>query len=654
MNAYVFDNLVDLAGTLGATHDTATLLGRNTPGDGGGSPFFWDDSSTATGDGVMVVQVPGVAQGRWVRITENNTLNLCWFGAKADRPESAGTSTSNVQDNLPAMQAALDFVANHSKYRTIYVPSAPVGLSYFFSDTIHVYVNVQIEGEGNLFYDYPTAFSFLGTAGIHFHTAPTPTSHGDFVAALRRIHFGNIASSPYQADGQKHGVTADCRMIIEDVSVYNFQGCGFRLTGNVPASNSSLWEVHRCVARFNAEHGIHVSGSDCNVGNINSFDATSNKYWGILDESIYSCVWTNCHTNNNSVYGDSALTGSTCRVHTGNFVQKVDQGIQYYFACAESNTNQAPVPLQDTTYWTYLGKFDPSATNHQFDLLESQWNTTFDVWNATAAYEKVLYYVARVDNTGQMPEAGFISGKWTGFSNATWTSIGEVTTFASNLYYRWNSTRTFRSGGAIATVPVANNSVFVGPYIEGNQGHVLLRGGSILFGGETATPVLEGTFLKGGGGLSVPNGQVASGFGFRSLEEGGYSMEFNNGNRDLVRTKHAVDFTIGSTFGVTYLSPTGVPDLPTFIHDPKPPTTDALGQPVPAGKTLFGTHYDRAGTRYQFYDGDVSVLAGNFYAEVGGQLRVITPFVPIAANGYGTHPSFTTAQDAIAWLLQNM
>jgi hypothetical protein len=612
MAQYVFNTLLDLTAQPGAAQATATLLGYSEPGDGGGSDFYWDDASTAASDGVMVVQVSGVTQGRWVRITSDNTLNLRWFGAKADKSEASGNYVAGSTDNLPIMQKALAYVRANPQQNTIFLPAADnAGYSYFFADTIQVDVSLNIEGEGLIPSSFTSQLTFLGTAGIYFQA-----NQGYTYGSLKRLRLANIPAALYQADGKKHGVEAHCRMLLEDVSVQYFQGSGFYLQGNVldtpVSSNSSIWEMHRCSARFNAEHGIHVVGGDINVGFISTFDASINKYWGILDESLLSCAWTNVHTNNNGIY-----LGSTCRVHIGDVVRVNVQGTVQYFGCQQNNTNQAPIPGQSTEYWHYLG-----------NLVESDWYTTFRDWSPTETYEQLFYYVARRDNVNQKPVPGY--------SNAFWTLVGTGDAFAANVFFRWNATDTFRSGGAIATTRDTNNSVFTEPYSEQNQGHILLRGRGMAIGGECGTPVVEGTYLLGGGGLIVPNGSVSAGLGFTSSDNS-FSLEFSNYGRDLVRTTRTVEFSTAGNFQLKKLDE----GVPTFVHIPGP-----------AGKTFFGWNTDRTGRRYQFNDGDVSVLNGNIYV-VGADngWHALVPFLPVAENQYGTHPAFTDPNAAIAWLL---
>lgn len=66
----------------------------------GGGLFYWDDASTATDDGGMVIAVDGVDTGRWRRHFDGAVVWLDWFGAVRD------------QDATVALKAARDYVAS--------------------------------------------------------------------------------------------------------------------------------------------------------------------------------------------------------------------------------------------------------------------------------------------------------------------------------------------------------------------------------------------------------------------------------------------------------------------------------------------------------------------------------------------------------------
>jgi len=88
---------------------TATLLGYNSEGDGGGGEFYWDATSTDTANGGTVIKPNGYVIGSWVRVFEG-AIHAIWFGLVNDFTTDNYTalsdwvstlSTSNLVGVLP-------------------------------------------------------------------------------------------------------------------------------------------------------------------------------------------------------------------------------------------------------------------------------------------------------------------------------------------------------------------------------------------------------------------------------------------------------------------------------------------------------------------------------------------------------------------------
>lgn len=62
-----FDLLSDLSLQKGTPSVSVKVLGGTVFNDGGGGTYNWDNTSTATSDGMRVIQVTGVITGRWIR-----------------------------------------------------------------------------------------------------------------------------------------------------------------------------------------------------------------------------------------------------------------------------------------------------------------------------------------------------------------------------------------------------------------------------------------------------------------------------------------------------------------------------------------------------------------------------------------------------------
>ncbi|QJB32514.1 hypothetical protein HF329_14755 [Chitinophaga oryzae] len=105
------------------------LLGYHTPGDGGGGDFYWDSAATGGDNTGMVFQSTQSSTGRWKRLY-SDPVNARWFGAKGD-----GTT-----DDTLALQAALNFVANSGKSRTLLIPDGVYNITsqLFVLDQTHI------------------------------------------------------------------------------------------------------------------------------------------------------------------------------------------------------------------------------------------------------------------------------------------------------------------------------------------------------------------------------------------------------------------------------------------------------------------------------------------------------------------------------------
>lgn len=116
----------------------ADMLGYWEKGDGGDGRFVFDSSSTKD-DNAGTYVAPTSGSGRWHRIIENGTMSAKAWGAHID----------NVTDDAPALQNALEFMANDTPYE-LYLPAGDYDirspLSYVTSGHS---VGPQIRGAGH-------------------------------------------------------------------------------------------------------------------------------------------------------------------------------------------------------------------------------------------------------------------------------------------------------------------------------------------------------------------------------------------------------------------------------------------------------------------------------------------------------------------------
>gem|GEM_PF-2565679 len=72
--------MADLRTTAPTTDFFCNLLGYHEINDGGGGSFYWDSNATESDDGGTIIQVSGIATGRWKRLYDK-VVNVKWFGA---------------------------------------------------------------------------------------------------------------------------------------------------------------------------------------------------------------------------------------------------------------------------------------------------------------------------------------------------------------------------------------------------------------------------------------------------------------------------------------------------------------------------------------------------------------------------------------------
>src|SRR6478736_4026513 len=79
----VVDTIAELQTQRGFANQRA-ILNTNTATDRGFGEFIWNNASTATVDGVLVVQTTGVTTGRWLRVVNSVTYHAAWWGIVGD------------------------------------------------------------------------------------------------------------------------------------------------------------------------------------------------------------------------------------------------------------------------------------------------------------------------------------------------------------------------------------------------------------------------------------------------------------------------------------------------------------------------------------------------------------------------------------------
>jgi len=166
--------------TLLSNNDVARVLGYYGVGTGGANILYWDDSSTETDNGGSIVQVTGIATGRF-KSRDLLSFTLKMFGCKGD----------GVTNDAIRMQAAFD------NLESIYVDDEGefvLSSSVTIPQTLKkIYGKGSILVEDNVGFDIPgTALETLTVTTITDTRDVTDVSHTDFSTRIVVSDLGTV------------------------------------------------------------------------------------------------------------------------------------------------------------------------------------------------------------------------------------------------------------------------------------------------------------------------------------------------------------------------------------------------------------------------------------------------------------------------------
>jgi hypothetical protein len=243
----------------------------------------------------------------WVNQTNTNdgTANLAAINAIiALESDGAGTTSSGSVKNR-AIRILIDGY-------------------YYFSDTIHFNRTVLLEGTSGTFsvpHSPGTQLVFPANCdGLHFYatssTMPpgllnTPGAERSQVRNLtiRCKDRGALVSRIPVNTGD--GISFSVPMVIENVTVDNFAGSGFKNHAENPANlptadagNTSGSRLVKCTADGCGMHGFITRGNDTSGSCFDTCSAVINNGWGFVEGSLGGCTYIACHGEGNT--GESA------------------------------------------------------------------------------------------------------------------------------------------------------------------------------------------------------------------------------------------------------------------------------------------------------------------------------------------------------------
>jgi len=247
--------------------------------------------------GNLVVQ-PRASRDRSAR----HVYNVCSYGAVPDYDPTKTAWT----DNLPFFQAALAaMAADDANKSAILVADG----HFYLSNTLVLTQTVLLEGTGM---QEPTVYgpvrSSPGTwlvfpkdvTGIRIHSSDVqdnPLAGAD-KTTLRNLTISCHKKMEEMGTLTSHGVHATATFYAENVTIENFGGDGFHVTGYPEKGNADGTVLRNCDVGDCGHDGFHFesgSGGDAQAGVIDGCNASGNGHAGFYD-ATYGNTYIGCHS----------------------------------------------------------------------------------------------------------------------------------------------------------------------------------------------------------------------------------------------------------------------------------------------------------------------------------------------------------------------
>lgn len=107
-----FGTIADLRAQVGTDMVQVQVLGLTSTTDKNGGTFYWNSASTATDDGITVIQTGNVNPGRWIRMLNSNTIKGTKTLSGTILTTAYPITFDEVLPNAPAMVIIQAYSAN--------------------------------------------------------------------------------------------------------------------------------------------------------------------------------------------------------------------------------------------------------------------------------------------------------------------------------------------------------------------------------------------------------------------------------------------------------------------------------------------------------------------------------------------------------------
>lgn len=647
----VFDSIAELVLRVGSNRSNAKVLGYYLPGDGGGSDFYWDSTSTLPHDGGMVFEVQGISTGRWLRDVESGSLNIKWFGAKS---YFLNGNVETAFDNIPVFERTQAYLKTPRgrRFSGILFPYDAEG-GYFFASPLEIRMNGHVSGHTPGASGERVPLGFKGTAGVRICSTAHPKG-GCYDPVLENFTIASYNDvGPYlpYTEGLD-GLLVETRAHIRNLYLTGWRGHGIKIYANIAGAfspdinpetgvpytygtNANLWRADDIDTQSNAGCGIIVQGGDTNAGVATRINSVKNGRWGINDKSFLGCTWINCQVSDNAVYGGLPDPGNkytalelTPKVYaySGSMVTLTSGGVTYFYTALKDSVGVSPIINASNSTWKITAgyqdgvpAYDPLRTygltilvsyegaiykciGHPTNIPPTGHPLSTTYWEpATEVGRNALYTYEPWNSTTSFKKCHYYAAMQDYIPNAgpgvdqTLPAPGTNNQFWSyqgdfdlwGLSQKWTPTFDFVGGGGWTAWHISNRTLFFGCYAEGGQAHNYQRGGALTLGGFNIEVANIGSGTEVGGD---PNGGIST----KSLQltKNGITFPFTGG---IIQSETAAYVSFSK---------------PLFIEGP----TINFGNGNPhniqfdsaTGKNIFGGVGDNGIAKHQFI-GKVSV-----------------------------------------------
>jgi hypothetical protein len=262
-----------------------------------------------------------------------------------------GDPTGNSYNDA-ALEAALASVSSNSNVYYIGGPRIYFPPGYYkFQYGIDLKVTCILEGDAaGINAGWTTVLSFPDgiLAGITINryntlaggVQSTPTTGADGTI-IRNLALVGGWSGTVQSPGTTHGVWMRARATLDNVSIYQWSGCGVQVLANSAGTgasqgNANGWQIKGGNIYNCGIHGIFVSGTDANAGKADTVNIGNCNLSGIMDSSYLMNTYI------------------ACEVATVSLQAQVSDGTYRYYCINGTGAGTTP-PASNPACWVQMG-----------------------------------------------------------------------------------------------------------------------------------------------------------------------------------------------------------------------------------------------------------------------------------------------------------